>query len=89
MIPIEFKEQTGVLAKDQPEYLPLPVWQDGETTISCWKFSIWERVKILFGCPLWLWQKNFGRPLQPQLPVVENPFIIPKEIDKNASNIGT
>lgn len=74
MKPVEFFQQTAVLAKDQPEYQPLPVWQDDDHTLSCWTFTFWERVRILFGNPLWLLQMNFGRPLQPQLPTLDCPL---------------
>jgi len=49
MKPINFPQKTHVIAKDQPEYLPLPaeVKKDG-TIISCWQFSFRERMKILF-----------------------------------------
>jgi hypothetical protein len=41
---IEFKEQTMVYAKDQPEYMPLPAWinPDPESmgeVVSKWRFS--------------------------------------------------
>lgn len=43
MIPIEFPEQNCVYAKDQPEYLPLPVHKtpDG-MVISCWALT-WDK----------------------------------------------
>ena len=75
MKPVEFKEQTIVLAKDQPEYQPLPVYMNDTETISCWQFSWWDRVKVLFGFPLWVRQMNFGTPLQPQLPTFDFPFV--------------
>lgn len=74
MLPIEFKEQNVVYAKDQPEYIPLPAYQDETLSISCWKMSWKERVKIFFTGKLWLTQLNFGGPLQPQRPSIESPF---------------
>lgn len=74
MIPIEFKEQNTVLAKDQPEYLPLPAYVEKATregqVISCWKLSFLERAKLLFTGRLWLSQFAFHKPLQPQRPSV-------------------
>lgn len=67
-----------MLAKDQPDYLPLPVFQDngqGGRTISCWKLSLKERFILLFTGRLWLCVLNFHRPLQPQLPTVINPWL--------------
>ncbi len=72
---IEFKEQTKILAKDQKEYIPLPVFDDGREMISCYKVSFKERIKILFGAKLWLRQLTFGEKLQPQLPTIEFPFV--------------
>lgn len=76
MRPTEFVEQTVVLAKDQPEYQPLPVYRcvDGEV-ISCWRLTWWEAIRLLFTRKLWLRQYTFNTPLQPQLPQIEYPFI--------------
>lgn len=78
MTPIEFKGQTAVLAKNQPEYLPLPVYQDADDTLSCWRLSWREVCTLIFTRKLWLWQKNFSSPLQPQLPTVESPTFTDK-----------
>jgi hypothetical protein len=74
MTPIEFPQQTMILAKDQPQYQPLPVFMDGVETVSCWRLTIVERLTLLFTGKLWLRQMNFEQPLQPQLPTVEYPF---------------
>ena len=75
MKPERFPEVTNILAEDQPEYLPLPVCIYGDRTISCWRLSLWERVKLLFTGRLWLLVLNFRQPLQPQLPTVDYPFL--------------
>lgn len=75
MTPVEFKQQNAVFAKNQPEYLPLPAHTNDEETISCWRLTWWERLKILCIGRLWLRQYNHGRPLQPQLPCVDSPFL--------------
>lgn len=78
MKPIEFKEQTTIFAKDQPEYQPLPAWRSedmNDEVISCWKFTFAERMMVLFGGKIWLRQYTFGHKLQPLLPQTENPFI--------------
>lgn len=76
MKPIGFPEQTVVVvyAKDQPEYLPLPAFSDSKVTISCWRLSIRERLRLLFTGRIWLQQINFGGPPQPQKPQIESPF---------------
>jgi hypothetical protein len=74
MNPISFKGCNVVYAKDQPEYLPLPVrrFEDGEI-ITCWKLSIRERIKVLFTSKIWLSVLTFNHPLQPLLPSVDKP----------------
>lgn len=74
MQPIVFKEANTVFAEDQDEYLALPAFRDEDEVISCWKFSLRDRLKVLIGRPLWLRQLNFGRPLQPQQPTLDKPF---------------
>jgi len=75
MKPIPFKEQNRTWAEKQPEYLPLPTHttEKGEV-VSCWQFTFRERLKILFGKPLWLHILTFNSPLQPQRPSVDSPF---------------
>ena len=74
MTPASFNEQTCVLAEDQPEYQPLPVFRNDDEFISCWKLTWMERLRILFTGRLWLRQLHCGNMLQPQLPQVERPF---------------
>jgi hypothetical protein len=73
---IEFPEQTVVIAKDQPEYRPLPAYQhsDPEGTITfCWKLNFRHRLKILFTGKLWHSVLTFNGPLQPQLLLTDKP----------------
>ncbi|MPR36602.1 hypothetical protein [Salmonirosea aquatica] len=68
MKPVEFPEQNQIIAKDQPEYKPLPAHiaqnPQGEI-ITCWKLSFRERLSLLFSGRLWLSVWTFHRPLQP------------------------
>lgn len=74
---VEFPEQTVVIAKDQPEYLPLPAHRfkdDAQGRIACcWQLTWWERLKVLFAGRLWHQVLTFHHPLQPQLLTVEKP----------------
>jgi len=73
---IEFKEQTIIIAEDQPEYLNLPAHQftDAEGTIAfCWKMSWRERLKCLVTGKIWHEVLTFQAPLQPQLLMVDKP----------------
>ena len=77
MKPIEFKQQNKVYAKNQKPYLPLPVYEDdlqGGRVIHCWRLSLHERLAIFFTGKLWIRVLNFGNPLQPIRPSVQNPF---------------
>jgi hypothetical protein len=74
MQPVKFTEMNCTLAEDQPEYRPLPAYQDNLVTVSRWQLGILERLRMLFTGRLWLMQMNFGDPLQPQLPSLRSPF---------------
>jgi hypothetical protein len=77
MNPIKFKEHNKVYAENQEEYLPLPVYEDGEQggrVFHCWELTFRERIKMLFTGKLWISVLNFGRPLQPIMPMVDSPF---------------
>lgn len=62
-----FEDQEVVLAKDQPEYVPLPALpvNDGRQIITRWRLSLRERLSILFRGDLYLWVWTFRRPVQP------------------------
>lgn len=74
---IEFPEQTVVIAKDQPQYIPLPAYRfpsDPEGRIACcWELSWLERLRVLFSGRIWHQILTFNAPLQPQLLTVEKP----------------
>lgn len=80
MKPVPFFEQNNVYAENQPQYQPLPVHKtaDGEV-ISCWRLSIFERVRVLFTGRIWFRTLTFNEPLQPQGPCVEYPFVAPTQ----------
>ena len=75
MRPIKFSQQNTIWAADQLPYLPLPAYSSGNMTISLWKLSWSERLKLLFTGQIWLKQLNFGQPLQPQKLMIHSPFI--------------
>lgn len=76
MKPIAFPGHNCVFAKDQPEYLPLPVFKtENGTVVSCWQLTLKERLKILFTGKMWFTMLTFNKPLQPQRPSVDSPFL--------------
>lgn len=62
-----------VYAKNQPEYIPLPVIAHGHSVTSRWKLTFWERIQVLAVGSIFISQMNFGQPLQPILPSLDQP----------------
>jgi hypothetical protein len=86
MKPIKFKESNTIYAKNQKEYLPLPVYKEYNTeegqVISCWHLTLVERIKLLFTGKLYLCQLTFHNKLQPQLPSVHKWTLLNKDYFK-------
>ena len=73
---IEFSEQTIIIAKDQPQYQPLPAHRFNDETgriACCWKLTWRERLSVLFSGVIWHQILTFNQSLQPQLLTVEKP----------------
>lgn len=75
---IEFSEQTMVIAKNQPQYVPLPVRyapdEEGQPMTCCFKLSEEELKEIAeTGC-LWYTQLTFGHQFQPVRMSTTKPF---------------
>jgi hypothetical protein len=62
-----------VYAKDQPEYVPLPVMRTEKAVMSRWVLTPEERQHIAQGGDLFICQMNFGHALQPILPIAAGP----------------
>lgn len=64
---LKFKQQTTIIAKNQPPYLPLPalVTEDGEVT-SCWGLNLFERLKVLITGKIYFTLLTFNKSVQPQ-----------------------
>ncbi len=62
----EFVPNEVVYAKDQPEYMPLPVLRSPNGMVmSRWKLSESEREAIAAGADIFLSLWTFNQPLQP------------------------
>lgn len=90
MVPTEipFETPTGwtrvTYAKDQPEYLPLPVVRapNGEI-VTCWRLSRWERLRLLISGRFFLIVLTFNNPLQPMQLTVDAPtFTEPPDLQR-------
>lgn len=77
MIPIDFEGCNVIVARDQPEYVPIPAVIDREgqhgLMTFCWKLSWSERLGVLLRGELWHQVLTFGNRLQPQKLSVERP----------------
>ena len=78
MKPIKFKEMTTELNKPdsmtQRQCESLPVLQyNNNTCISCWKLSIWDKIKVIFTGKIWLGVHS-GKTQPPVYIVVDKPF---------------
>jgi len=54
-----FTKPTGM---SDDECLSLPAFSDGTHLISCWHFSLKERLAVLFRGQLWLWIAGQSQP---------------------------
>jgi hypothetical protein len=56
-----------VIAKDQPQYIPLPAVYDREHGVvhTRWKLSLVERFRVLICGSMYLSIRTFNEPLQP------------------------
>lgn len=63
-----------VYAKDQPEYIPLPVFeQDDGVVLSRWRLTWRERLLAFWRGDVYLFCWTFNRPLQPVAIEIERP----------------
>jgi hypothetical protein len=89
MKPIMFIEQNAIIAKNQPQYIPLPAYRDSDgEVVTCWGLSFWERVKVLFRGRVWLLVKTFNRPIHPLFMTVDYPFE-PYVSEENVATVAT
>lgn len=65
----EFAQYEITIAKDQPEYTPLPVLamhrEQHGAIVSRWALSDEDRLAIAAGADIYLTQLTFGMPMQP------------------------
>jgi hypothetical protein len=81
MIPVQFPESNGVLARLQGEYEPLPVYifPDPKGRIAfCCRLSDAEIAEIVATRTLWVQQLTFGRRFQPIALSTQRPADLPK-----------
>jgi len=63
-----------IYAKNQPQYRQLPVFkQEDGLTLSRWRLTWKERIKVLFSGNIYLTLLTFNHPLQPVKLQVEEP----------------
>lgn len=93
MNPIQFKEQTTVLAKDQPEYRPLPVaivLQDPKDPTSLPRFTCKYELSDLeielIKTTKTIFINQFGYGFHPIYPQIQSPFLVCKIMYKSLGN---
>ena len=83
MTAIKFKGHNILIAKDQPQYQPLPAhydtWNPESPLTFCWKLTLRERLSILFRGTLWHQVLTFGQSLQPLRFSMTRPEGVPLE----------
>ena len=80
MIPVQFPESNGTLARDQGEYEPMAIYHfgDAEGRIACcFRLSDAEVAEIVSTRTLWVQQLTFGRRFQPIGLSVQRPVDLP------------
>jgi len=86
---VEFPERTVVIAKDQPQYNPMPAHRypdDPEGRVTCcWELTDEEIAEVARTKRIWHTILTFGGPLQPQLLQVEKPQIGPAGVQRITS----
>lgn len=67
-----------ILAKDQPQYIPLPALisgSEGGMVTTRWKLSWRERLRVLWSGNLWLQMLCFHKPVTPVKLLTEQPNV--------------
>jgi hypothetical protein len=81
MIPVQFPESNDVLARDQDEYEPLPIFRfegaEGRVAFCC-RLSEWEIDEIRRTRTLWIQQLTFGQRFQPVALSTQRPDDLPE-----------
>jgi hypothetical protein len=73
MKPAHFPEANIVIAKDQPQYIPLPAYHDGASATFCWELTDEEIAYLVVHKHLWHTVLTGNGPLQPVLLSVVKP----------------
>jgi hypothetical protein len=74
MLLCEFPGQNVIIAKDQPEYIPMPAHVAADGTVTCcWRLTWRERLRLLRTGTVWHQILTFRAHLQPQILTTERP----------------
>ena len=66
MKPIDLKGFNTIIAKDQPQYIPLPAHSSANGIITtCWELTPIEKIEVHISGRIYLQIATFGKPLQP------------------------
>ena len=81
MIPVQFPQANAVLAANQDEYEPLPIYRFGDCqgrVAFCCRLSDAEIADIVATRSLWIQQLTFGGPFQPMALTTQRTHDLPE-----------
>lgn len=81
MIPVQFPQANALLAANQDEYEPLPIYRfgDGQGRVAfCCRLSDAEIADIVATRSLWIQQLTFGGAFQPMALTTQRPHDLPE-----------
>lgn len=82
MKPINFPGMTATVAPTY-RYLALPIHRDATDpsgcVTTCWEPTFMERIKILFGYPIWVQMLTFNKGITPIKVAIDNPLETPTD----------
>lgn len=76
---LNFSAPEIVIAKDQPQYRPLPAVVVNGMVTTRWRLSWRDRLIVFLGGNIWLQILTFGNPLQPVKLSSEEPQMTDEE----------
>lgn len=80
MIPVQFPQANAVLASNQDDYEPLPVYRFGDRegrVAFCCRLSDFEIAEIVRTRSIWVQQLTFGGSFQPMALTTHRPHDLP------------
>jgi hypothetical protein len=68
---VDFKEANTILGSDGVKVLPAYVDEQNHLVVTCWRMSLWERVKALFSGRVWICTLADKKSVQRSVPCMD------------------